>query len=377
MGNLSEHQHDTAVRRAEGTPSAGSGDAAPDPTGMVCPLPLDKYPTVTLAHGGGGKFSRMLTEEVFLPAFGSENLGQLHDGAVLEVDAGRLAFSTDTFVIDPPFFPGGNIGSLAVHGTVNDLAMCGATPRALSVGFILEEGFPMEQLWTIVTAMRAAADESGVRIVTGDTKVVDRGKGDGIFINTTGIGILDDGVVIEPKRALPGDAILVSGPIATHGIAIMSVREGLEFETALETDSASLWSMVRALIDTLGDDLHVLRDPTRGGVASAANEIAGSAGVGIVLDEAAIPVEEQVRGACEILGLDPLYVANEGKLVAFVAEDRAGEALELLRSHPLGGDAARIGTVVADHPGKVFQRSRIGGMRVVEMLSGEQLPRIC
>ncbi len=365
------------MSRSRSDSAAAAGHAAPDPAGMVCPLPLDQYPTVVLAHGGGGKFSRMLTEEVFLPAFGNDPLGQLHDGAVLSVGAERLAFSTDTFVIEPRFFPGGNIGSLAVHGTVNDLAMCGARPMALSVGFILEEGFPMADLWSIATSMRAAADETGVRIVTGDTKVVDRGKGDGVFINTTGVGVIPEGVEIAPGRARAGDAILVSGAIATHGIAIMSVREGLEFETALETDSASLWGMVETLIDALGPDLHVLRDPTRGGVASAVNEIAGSAGVGVVLDEAAIPVEEQVRGACEILGLDPLYVANEGKLVAFVAQDRADEALETLRRHPLGGDAARIGTVVGDHPGRVFQRSRIGGMRVVEMLSGEQLPRIC
>ncbi|MFO7892243.1 MAG: hydrogenase expression/formation protein HypE [Longimicrobiales bacterium] len=348
-----------------------------DPAGMACPLPLDKYPTVVLAHGGGGKFSRMLTEEVFLPAFGNETLDQLHDGAILDVDTRRVAFSTDTFVIDPLFFPGGNIGSLAVHGTVNDLAMCGARPLALSVGFILEEGFPMADLWTIATSMGAAAAESDVRIVTGDTKVVDRGKGDGVFVNTTGVGVVDDGVEIAPSRARPGDAVLVSGPIATHGIAIMSVREGLEFETALETDSASLWGMVHDLLTALGDGLHVLRDPTRGGVASAVNEIADSAGVGIVLDEAAIPVEDQVRGACEILGLDPLYVANEGKLLAFVAEDRADHALDVLGSHALGGRAARIGSVVAEHPGKVLQKSRIGGMRVVEMLSGEQLPRIC
>ncbi len=354
-----------------------SEHATVDPAGMVCPLPLDKYPNVVLAHGGGGKFSRMLTEEVFVPAFGADALGDLHDGAILNVETGRVAFSTDTFVINPVFFPGGNIGSLAVHGTVNDLAMCGARPLALSTGFVLEEGFPMADLWTIATSMAAAAAESGVRIVTGDTKVVDRGKGDGVFINTTGVGVLEPGVDIGPARARPGDAVLVSGPIASHGIAIMSVREGLEFETALETDSASLWSMVRDLMEALGPDLHVLRDPTRGGVASAVNEIAGTAGVGITLEETAIPVEEQVRGACEILGLDPLYVANEGKLVAFVDGERADQALDVLRSHPLGGQAARIGTVVDEHPGKVFQKSRIGGLRVVEMLSGEQLPRIC
>ncbi len=362
---------------ADATAAAGPGPAAVDPAGMVCPLPLDKYPAVTLAHGGGGKFSRMLTEEVFVPAFGRDTLGELHDGAVFDVPGGRVAFSTDTFVISPLFFPGGNIGSLAVHGTVNDLAMCGARPLALSAGFVLEEGFPMGDLWTIAVTMGAAARDAGVRIVTGDTKVVDRGKGDGVFINTTGVGVLDDGVDIAPHRARPGDAILVSGPIASHGIAIMSVREGLEFETALETDSADLSGMVRRLMDALGPDLHVLRDPTRGGVASAVNEIADSAGVGITLDEAAIPVEDPVRGACEILGLDPLYVANEGKLVAFVATERADEALDVLRAHPLGGQAARIGSVTGQHPGKVFQRSRIGGMRVVEMLSGEQLPRIC
>ncbi len=351
--------------------------ATPDPAGLVCPLPLDQYPAVTLAHGGGGKLSRMLTEQVFMAAFGEESLGQLHDGAVLEVGHERVAFSTDTFVIDPPFFPGGNIGSLAVHGTVNDLAMCGARPLALSAGFILEEGFPMEDLWSIATAMQEAARKVGVRIVTGDTKVVDRGKGDGVFINTTGLGLVPEGVDIAPRRARPGDAVLVSGPIATHGVAIMSVREGLEFETTLETDSAPLWSLVQGLLTGLGEDLHVLRDPTRGGVASAMNEIADTAAVGIVLDEAALPVEDAVRGACEILGLDPLYVANEGKLVAIVDGLRADHALDALHDHPLGRLAARIGTVTDQHPGKVFQRSRIGGMRVVEMLSGEQLPRIC
>ncbi|MFW5947644.1 MAG: hydrogenase expression/formation protein HypE, partial [Gemmatimonadota bacterium] len=262
-------------------PGPGSGN----PAAMACPLPLDEYPTVVLAHGGGGKFSRMLTEEVFLPAFGNETLGALHDGAVLDVGSGRVAFSTDTFVIDPLFFPGGDIGSLAVHGTVNDLAMCGARPVALSAGFVLEEGFPMADLWTIATSMGRAAREAGVRIVTGDTKVVDRGKGDGVFINTTGIGVVPEGIEVGPARARAGDAVLLSGAIATHGIAIMSVREGIEFETALETDSAALWGMVERLLDRLGADIHVLRDPTRGGVASAVNEIADSAGLGIVLEE--------------------------------------------------------------------------------------------
>jgi hydrogenase expression/formation protein HypE len=344
---------------------------------LTCPLPLTEYPTVVMAHGGGGKLSRMLTEKLFLPALGNDILEQLHDGAVLDVGPGRVAFSTDTFVISPVFFPGGDIGSLAVHGTVNDLAMCGARPIGLSAGFILEEGFPTADLWRVARSMGRAAEACGVRVVTGDTKVVDRGKADGVFINTSGIGVIEEGVAIGPHRARPGDAVIASGEIATHGIAIMSVREGLEFETTLESDSAPLWGPVQALLTALKDDLHVLRDPTRGGVASAVNEIAGSAGVGIVLDESAIPVDEAVRAACEILGLDPLYVANEGKLLAIVAGNRAEEAVAALREHPLGRRAARIGTVVADHPGRVLQRSRIGGFRVVEMLSGEQLPRIC
>jgi hydrogenase expression/formation protein HypE len=349
----------------------------PSPLAAACPLPLDDYPTVVMAHGGGGKLSRMLTERLFLPALGNDLLDQLHDGAVLGVGDARIAFSTDTFVIDPPFFPGGDIGSLAVHGTVNDLAMCGARPLALSAGFILEEGFATADLWRIARSMGQAAAACGVSVVTGDTKVVDRGKGDGVFINTSGVGIIEEGVDVAPRRARPGDAVIVSGEIATHGIAIMSVREGLEFETTLESDSAPLWGPVQALLTAVGSDLHALRDPTRGGVASALNEIAGSAGVGVLLDESLIPVDDAVRAACEILGLDPLYVANEGKLLAIVAADRADEAVAALRRHPLGRAATRIGTVVADHPGRVFQRSRIGGLRVVEMLSGEQLPRIC
>jgi hydrogenase expression/formation protein HypE len=343
----------------------------------TCPLPISDYPHVVMAHGGGGKLSKQLIDAVFLGAYGNSSLAMLHDGAVLDVRGARLAFSTDSFVIDPPFFPGGNIGSLAVHGTVNDLAMCGAQPLALSAGYILEEGFPMEDLWRIALSMRDAAAAVGVPIVTGDTKVVDRGKGDGVFINTTGIGLIADGVDISPARARRGDVVIVSGPIASHGIAIMSLREGIEFETAVQTDSAALNTLVRALLDAAGAGVHVLRDPTRGGVASALNEIAISAEVGIRISEAAVPVLEEVRGACEILGLDPLYVANEGKLVTFVAEDAADRALAALHAHPLGRDAAVIGEVVGEHPGRVFQRSRIGGMRVVEMLTGEQLPRIC
>jgi hydrogenase expression/formation protein HypE len=356
-------------------------DSLTDSFALSCPIPISDYPTVTLAHGGGGRLTQMLIERMFLPAFANPHLERLHDGAVLSLatgsDGARLAFTTDSFVISPLFFPGGDIGSLAIHGTINDLAMCGATPVALSAGLILEEGLPMADLWRIVQSMQAAAAAAGVSVVTGDTKVVDRGKGDGVFVNTTGIGLVPDGVSINPARAQPGDLVLVNGAIAVHGIAVMSVREGLAFETLLASDSAPLNTLVQQLIEAAGPDLHVLRDPTRGGVASALNEIAQAARVGIHLDERAIPVWEPVRGACEILGLDPLYVANEGKCLAFVAPDAADAALAALRSHPLGQEAAIIGQVVADHPGRVLLRSRIGGTRVVDMLSGEQLPRIC
>jgi hydrogenase expression/formation protein HypE len=356
---------------------------------LQCPIPISDYPTITLAHGGGGKLSQMLVERMFIPAFANPELESLHDGAVLPLPSpspvatgegwggGRLAFSTDSYVIAPRFFPGGDIGSLAVHGTVNDLAMCGARPQYLSAGFILEEGLPMDELWRIVQSMAAAATAAGVRIVTGDTKVVERGKGDGIFINTAGVGLIPPGVSIAPQRAQPGDLILVNGPIANHGIAIMSVREGLTFETAVESDSAALNGLVEALLAAGGEAVHVLRDPTRGGVASSLNEIAAAAHVGIRLDEASIPVLEEVRGACEILGFDPLYVANEGKCLVIVAPAAAEAVLAAMRSHPLGRETAIIGQVMAEHPRKVYLRSRIGGLRVVDMLSGEQLPRIC
>lgn len=363
-------------------------DRAPDgdrpvSLGGACPIPISDYPTVQMAHGGGGRLSQMLIEKLFVPAFDNPVLKTLHDGAVLGlhggdgVDTGRLAFSTDSFVVRPLFFPGGDIGSLAVHGTVNDVAMCGAKPLAISAGFILEEGLPMEDLWRIVESMRDAAIEAAVHVVTGDTKVVDRGKGDGVYINTTGVGLLRQGVDIAPDGARIGDKVLLSGAIAEHGIAIMSVRENLEFETRLETDSAALYPLVELLLDELPGDLHVLRDPTRGGVASALNEIAGQSKTGILLDEEAVPLAEEVRGACEILGFDPLYVANEGKCLAVVAPELADRALELWRSHPLGAQAAIVGEVVGDHPGSVVLRSTIGGLRVVDMLSGEQLPRIC
>jgi hydrogenase expression/formation protein HypE len=319
----------------------------------------------------------MLIEGMFVPAFDNPVLDLLHDGAVLSIEDTRLAFSTDSFVVQPLFFPGGDIGSLAVHGTLNDVAMCGARPVAMSAGLILEEGFPMEDLWRVTRSMEEAARSAGVPVVTGDTKVVDRGKGDGVFVNTTGLGVIPAGVEISPKRAGPGDAVVISGAIAVHGIAIMSVREGLEFETRLESDTAYLYPLVAAVLEAAGGNVHVLRDPTRGGVASALSEIAAQAGVGIHLEQRDIPVGEEVRGACEILGLDPLYVANEGKCIAVVEREMADAVLEAMRSDPLGAEAAIIGEVVEDHPGRVVLRSQIGGMRVVEMLSGEQLPRIC
>jgi hydrogenase expression/formation protein HypE len=352
-----------------------------DPRALVslgsCPLPLRDYPHVLLAHGGGGSLTAQLIESLFLAELRNPALEVLHDGALLDVAGVRLAFSTDSFVVRPLFFPGGDIGSLAVHGTVNDLAMCGARPVALSSAFLLEEGFPMEDLRRIVRSMREAAEAVGVPVVTGDTKVVDRGKGDGVFVNTAGIGLVADGIDVSPRRARPGDAILLSGSIADHGIAVMSVREGLEFETTLTSDSAPLWSLVSRLLSACGTGVHVLRDPTRGGVASALNEIAAQAKVGIRIDERAIPVREEVRGACEILGIDPLYVANEGKCLAFVDRKAADAALAAVRSDPLGSGAAIIGEVVEEHSGRVHLRSLSGGDRIVDMLSGEQLPRIC
>jgi hydrogenase expression/formation protein HypE len=332
---------------------------------------------VLLAHGGGGRLTRALIRDLFARAFSNPALDPLHDGALLEVASGRLAVTTDSFVVTPRFFPGGDIGSLAVHGTVNDLAMCGAWPLALTAGFVLEEGLPMEELARIVESMRRAAAEAGVPVVTGDTKVVDRGKADGLFINTAGIGRVAEGIEIAPSAARPGDVVLVSGPIAQHGIAVMSVREGLEFGTTIVSDSAPLHGVVAALLAAVGEAVHVLRDPTRGGVASALNEIAEASGAGIQLDEAAIPVAEEVRGACELLGLDPLYVANEGRLLAVVERRHAEAALAALRAHPLGREAAAIGEVTAAHPGRVFLKNALGGSRLVDLLSGEQLPRIC
>ncbi len=344
--------------------------------GFSCPAPIAQYANVLLAHGGGGRLTQQMIQKMFLPQFRNATLEQLHDGAVLGLDGSRIAFTTDSYVVDPLFFPGGDIGELAVNGTVNDLAMCGARPLYLSVAFIIEEGFGMDTLWRIVLSMQKAADRAGVAVVTGDTKVVERGKGDGIFITTSGIGAIPAGVNIAPGNARPGDRILLSGSIAIHGIAIMSAREGIEFGTALQSDTAPLNGLVASMLDA-SKDIHVLRDPTRGGIASALNEIAGSASAGIALMEERIPVDDEVQGACEILGLDPLYVANEGKLLAFVAPSSAPSVLEAMRQHPLGRQAVDIGEVVTGHPGIVVMKSRIGGERVVDMLSGEQLPRIC
>jgi hydrogenase expression/formation protein HypE len=345
--------------------------------GAQCPIPIDEYPTVVMAHGGGGRLTQMLIDKMFVPAFSNPALELLGDGAILEANGARLAFSTDSYVISPYFFPGGDIGSLAVHGTVNDLAMCGARPIGLSAGMILEEGLPMEDLWRVVQSMQAAARDVGVSIVTGDTKVVDHGKGDGVYINTAGIGLIPAGVAVAPTRARPGDVILINGAIAVHGIAIMSIREGLEFETTLASDSAPLASLTDQVLAAGGEHVHVLRDPTRGGLASTFNEIAAQSKTGIRLHESAIPIWDEVRGACEILGLDPLYVANEGKMLVIVAREAADAVLAAMQNHPLGKEAAIIGEVVDDRPGKVFLRSRIGGLRVVDMISGEQLPRIC
>ncbi len=341
-----------------------------------CPLPITDHKEVVLAHGSGGKLTHRLIEKMILPQFHNNLLDPLHDGAVFSLNGARVAFSTDSFVVNPIFFPGGDIGDLAVNGTVNDLAMCGARPLYLSAAFIIEEGLPMQDFWRVIQSMRRAADVAGVTLVTGDTKVVDRGKGDKIFINTSGLGTVTEGININPTRATVGDKIIINGPIAVHGIAIMSVRDGLEFETEIASDTAPLNSLVDTIL-AASKDVHVLRDPTRGGITSALTEIAESAGTGIHLDEARIPISEEVKGACEILGLDPLYVANEGKLLAIVPAEIVGQVLAAMRAHPLGRQAAIIGEVVADHPHFVTMKTRIGGTRVVDMLSGEQLPRIC
>ena len=343
---------------------------------IVCPVPIPAGDRVLLAHGGGGKLTNQLIEKVFLPAFSNPALAARHDGAVVSFGDARLAFTTDSYVVHPLIFPGGTIGDLAVYGTVNDLAMCGARPLYLSAGFILEEGLAMETLRTVVASMSEAARRAGVALITGDTKVVDKGKADGMFITTAGIGVVESPREIGPSSVEPGDAILVSGDLGSHGIAVLSVREGLEFDSPILSDTAPLWEPVEALLNA-GIEVHCLRDLTRGGLASALNEIASARKVGMRIEEAAIPVQDVVKAACEILGFDPLYVANEGRFAAFVPEEQAAQAIAILSRIPVTAQAAQIGTVVADHPGLVTLRSRIGGSRVLDMLSGEQLPRIC
>ncbi|MCX6624065.1 MAG: hydrogenase expression/formation protein HypE [Acidobacteria bacterium] len=343
---------------------------------FACPLPPASTDRIQLAHGGGGRLTQQLIDRIFLPAFSTPELDVRHDGAVFSLPAARLAFTTDSYVVHPLLFPGGTIGDLAVNGTVNDLAMCGARPLYLSAAFILEEGLPVDTLRAVVASMRAAALAAGVRIVTGDTKVVDKGKGDGIFLNTAGVGIVETPEPVHPRRVQPGDAVLLSGDIGAHGIAILSVREGLEFEAPVVSDTASLWPAVDALIRG-GVDIHCLRDATRGGVATTLNEIAATGAIAIAIEEALVPVTEPVRGAAEILGLDPLYIANEGRFLALVPPSDSQRALAILRSIDVSCGARIIGQVAAGPPGQVTLKSRIGGTRVLDVLSGEQLPRIC
>ena len=356
--------------------------ATPDFSNWSCPLPLADYPTIVMGHGGGGKLGNELVEHLFLPAFRNPALENLGDAAVLSLTgkdggSGRIAMSTDSFVVQPLFFPGGSIGELAVNGTVNDLAVSGAIPKYLSASFILEEGFPLAQLAAIVESMAAAANTAGVQIVTGDTKVVERGHGDGCYINTAGIGVLRDGINVGPHLAKPGDAILVSGTIGDHGMAIMSVREGLEFESQIRSDCAALNGLIDAVLTAAGPSVHAMRDPTRGGLSSTLNEIANSSNVGVHIDEARVPVLTEVQSACELLGLDPVYVANEGKAVFFVAPEAADLVLATLRDHPLGRNAALIGHVTSQHRGMLVARTIMGSNRVIAPQIGEQLPRIC
>jgi hydrogenase expression/formation protein HypE len=343
---------------------------------ISCPIPISQYPQVLLAHGGGGRLMHQLLEELFGRAFANPMLDLRHDAAVFEPPPGPLAFTTDSYVVRPLFFPGGDIGSLAVHGTVNDLAMAGARPLWLSAAFILEEGLPMETLWRVVCSMQEAARRCGVHIVTGDTKVVDKGKGDGLFINTAGVGVLEQALRPGPGHVRPGDAVLLSGDLGRHGMAIMAAREGLQFESAIESDSAPVHEPVLALLRA-GLEVHCLRDLTRGGLAAALNEIAQTARVRIAVEQTAIAVREDVHAACELLGLDPLHVANEGRFVAFVPEAQAQAALATLRMHPVSAGAARIGRVVEHGEPLVTLKSAIGASRILDMPGGEQLPRIC
>jgi hydrogenase expression/formation protein HypE len=348
---------------------------AGSPLTFACPLPSEGGGQIVLAHGGGMRMTQRLLEEVFYPAFGNEALDARHDGAALTNPGSRLAFTTDSYVVHPLFFPGGSIGELAVYGTVNDLAMCGARPLALSAGFILEEGLSIDVLKRVVCAMKEAAHRAGVRIVTGDTKVVERGKGDGVYINTSGIGVVD-GLAINPSRIEPGDAVLVSGDVGAHGIAILAAREQLGVVTGLQSDAAPLWEPVKALLDA-GIDVHCLRDLTRGGLAAATHELASTRGLDIELDEASIPVRDEVRGACELLGFDPLYVACEGRFCVFLVESQVQQALDVLRRHEASKGAVRAGRTMSVARFGVILRNRYGTERVLDLPSGEQLPRIC
>jgi len=343
---------------------------------LQCPAPRFDFDIITLAHGSGGLLTNKLLESGVFDLLKNDKLDKHHDGAFLNVN-GEIAFSTDSFVISPIFFPGGDIGELAVNGTVNDVAMCGAIPQYLSLSFILEEGLPISEFWDILVSIKYAAEKAGVQIVTGDTKVVDKGKGDKVFINTTGIGKVHPKANIDIANLKKGDKVIISNDVATHGIAILSVREGLEFETTIESDTRSLNYLTKLLLDEFGSEIHLFRDPTRGGVAATLNEIAKESNLGIVLDDEAIPVAQQVSAACEILGLDPLYSANEGVFMAFVSEGIADKALELLKRFDDSRNAAIIGEISEDNKGKVLISNAMGGKRVVSMPVGEQLPRIC
>jgi len=343
---------------------------------LNCPMPKLDYDIITLGHGSGGLLTNRLLDKTIFDILKNDKLETRHDGAVLPLD-GKYAFSTDSFVISPIFFPGGDIGELAVNGTVNDIAMCGAIPQYLSLGFIIEEGLKIEEFWDVLIGIKYACEKAGVQVVTGDTKVVERGSGDKIFVNTTGIGILHKKAKIGAENIRIGDKIIVSGHIATHGVAILSVRKGIEFETTIESDTRNLNFLVKELLDEYGESIHLFRDPTRGGVSSTLNEIARDINQGIELKQGDLPIDPQVDAACEILGLDPLYVANEGIFIAFVDSTVADELLEKLKSMPFGENAKIIGEVTEEHPGKVLIESTIGGKRVVNMQVGEQLPRIC
>jgi hydrogenase expression/formation protein HypE len=359
---------------------AGIGPgAAPDPANLACPAPIPERARVLLGHGSGGQLSAALMRDVIGPALavaGASAQGPLNDAAVVDVEGSRLAFTTDSFVVSPLEFPGGDIGELAVFGTVNDLAMMGAQPLALSLAYVIEEGLPIDELRKVTESVARAAARAGVRIVTGDTKVVGRGAADGLFVNTAGIGLVAPGIAVGADRAAAGDAVILSGPIGLHGIAIMSVREGLGFEVEIASDTQPLNSLVAAIVEAC-PDVHVLRDPTRGGLASALNEIAAASRVGVELREETIPIPGPVRAACEMLGLDPLHVANEGKLVAIVPAAATAAVLAAMRALPEGAEAVEIGRVVAEHPSMVTVRTIVGSQRIVDMLVGEQLPRIC